>query len=116
MSLANRARGGFGEDMVSRWYERHGYRVIDRNWRDGRRGEIDIVASSPDGVIVFCEVKARASAAFGHPFEAITPTKVARIRRVAAAWLSAHPGAPSGVRLDAAAVLGVEIEVREGIG
>jgi putative endonuclease len=105
-----------GETLVARWYERRGYRIVDRNWRDGRRGELDIVAEGPGGLIVFCEVKARATVAYGHPFEAITPDKVARIRRLAAAWMAAHPERRGAVRIDAAAVLGASVEVREGIG
>lgn len=119
-SAANRARGAYGEALVARWYEAQGYRVIDRNWRDGPRGELDLVVERTDGLVVFCEVKARASAAYGHPFDAITPAKLARVRRLAAAWLAAHPcedpGVARGIRIDAAAVLGAKVEVLENVG
>ena len=37
--------------------------IVARNWRC-KRGELDVVACK-DGVLVVCEVKARASNAFG---------------------------------------------------
>jgi putative endonuclease len=115
VSAANRARGAFGERIVARWYEAQGFTVIDRNWRDGGRGELDLVLSR-NGLVVFCEVKARASAAFGDPLEAIDARKVARVRRLAAAWLAAHAVRPDEIRIDAASVLGAKVAVVEGIG
>jgi putative endonuclease len=43
------------------------------------------------GTIVFCEVKSKAADGFGDPIEMVTAAKIRRIRRVAEAWLSAHP-------------------------
>ncbi|HYI62926.1 MAG TPA: YraN family protein [Acidimicrobiales bacterium] len=106
-----RALGAQGEDLAARWYEERGWTVLARNWRCGRLGELDLVAGRR-GVVVVCEVKARATAAFGIPAEAVTPAKQARIRRLAAAWL-AQSGARGTVRFDVACVLAGEIEVIE---
>jgi putative endonuclease len=109
----NRAHGAYGESLVARWYEAHGFTVLDRNWRAGRTGELDLVVGSPS-LVVFCEVKARASSAFGDALEAVTPAKQARIRRVASLWLAEHPaGARRDVRFDVAAVRSGRIEVIE---
>jgi putative endonuclease len=40
---------------------------------------------------VFVEVKSKAGDGFGDPLEMVTPVKVERVRRAAAAWLAAHP-------------------------
>src|SRR5699024_12180509 len=56
------------------------------NWRCPS-GEVDIVAAR-DGALVFFEVKTRTSTRFGHPLEAISAAKLARMRRVAGAWLA----------------------------
>ena len=81
-AAARVARGKWAEDLVSRWYEQHGYVIVARNWRC-KRGELDVVACK-NGVLVVCEVKARASNAFGTPAEAVTPAKQLKVRRATA--------------------------------
>jgi putative endonuclease len=78
--------GERGEQAVVDWYEAKGFSVIARNWRS-RAGEIDLVARAGDLVVV-CEVKTRSSSKFGSPFEAVTPEKARRLRRLAGEWLS----------------------------
>ena len=56
-------------------------------------------------VLRFIEVKTRSSTAFGHPFEAITTQKLARLKRLAHAWCEAHPHGSRGIRIDAIAVI-----------
>jgi putative endonuclease len=95
--------GKRGEELACAFLVAAGYLVLDRNWRCAQ-GEIDVVAF--DGVdTVFVEVKARSSVAFGHPLEAITVQKLARLRRLAAAWCEAHPGSHDRIRIDAIAVI-----------
>lgn len=96
--------GQDGEALVALWYERAGWRVLDRNWREGRTGEIDLVLDR-SGVVVFCEVKTRAGTGFGAPVEAVGSRKQAQLRRLGAAWLSEHTLRPRAVRFDVASVL-----------
>jgi putative endonuclease len=108
-----RALGAHGEALAARWYGERGYTVLARNWRS-RHGELDLVVGR-SGVVVFCEVKARTSAAFGGGAEAVTATKQARIRRLAAEWLAGTDHDRGDVRFDVAVVhRGVELEVVEG--
>ncbi|MDO8391216.1 MAG: YraN family protein [Actinomycetota bacterium] len=108
--LSSQARGRFGENEAARWYVRHGYRVLARNWRCSF-GELDLVLAG-DGCIVFCEVKARASAEFGGPEGAVHWAKQRRLRRLAAAWLaSERPAGLLEVRFDVAAVVGAKVHV-----
>ncbi|MET1051967.1 MAG: YraN family protein [Mycetocola sp.] len=95
--------GRRGEDLAARFLEEAGYRVVERNWRCAR-GEIDIIASTGP-TLVFVEVKTRSSLAFGHPFEAITATKLARLRMLAAVWCASRSPGAAQIRIDAVAVV-----------
>ncbi len=95
--------GRRGEVIAARYLEGVGLRIVERNWRCAQ-GEIDLVAGEGDE-LVFVEVKTRSSVAFGHPLEAITTQKLARLRRLAAAWCAAHPGNHDRIRIDAVAVI-----------
>ncbi len=111
MTRARQVLGAAGENLSAAWYEARGYRVVARNWRC-REGELDLVMRY-GATIVFCEVKTRTSLAFGSPFEAVTPVKQRRIRRLAAAWLHETGGHAANVRFDVAAVLDGNVEVIE---
>jgi putative endonuclease len=100
---AKDALGRRGEAIAAEHLVARGLTVLDRNWRCPQ-GEIDLVAR--DGSeLVFVEVKTRAGLAYGHPLEAITAAKLARLRRLAAAWCEAHPGGHDRIRIDAVAVI-----------
>lgn len=78
--------GEYGEELAVRCLERNGYRLVERNWRAGKSGEIDIIAY--DGpVLAFVEVKARASGSCGGPQRAVTPRKQAQLARLATRFL-----------------------------
>ncbi|HWC14189.1 MAG TPA: YraN family protein [Actinomycetota bacterium] len=98
--------GRDGEDAAAALYESAGFSV-SRNFRAGRI-EVDLVATKP-GLVVFCEVKTRASDRWGLPAEAVTPAKQARIRRAAAVWLAQHRPGPVEVRFDVVSAI-----VRDG--
>jgi putative endonuclease len=109
--------------LVSRWYEQHGYLIVARNWRC-KRGELDVVAYK-DRVLVVCEVKARASNAFGTPAEAVTPAKQLKVRRATADFrasmreshdlLASLVNTTRTVRFDVACVLDTQLEMLEDI-
>ncbi|MFE0249892.1 YraN family protein [Streptomyces sp. NPDC059010] len=102
---ARSALGRYGETLAARRLVEAGMTVLERNWRCGRTGEIDIVARDGD-VLVVCEVKTRRTGAFEHPMAAVTPDKAQRLRSLAESWLHTHGGAPpGGVRIDLVGVL-----------
>ena len=122
-AAARVARGKWAEDLVSRWYEQHGYVIVARNWRC-KRGELDVVAHR-DGVLVVCEVKARASNAFCTPAEAVTLAKQLKVRRATADFrasisesndaIASLVNTARSVRFDVACVLGTQLEMLEDI-
>jgi putative endonuclease len=97
------ATGGYGESSAARYLVEHGMVVLDRNWRCPG-GELDLVLRDGE-VLVFCEVKTRASVAYGSPLEAVTPAKLARLRRLAATWMADHGIHAPHVRIDLVGVL-----------
>ncbi len=103
MTLERIALGRAVEERAAGWYRGQGYEVVDRNWRCSD-GEVDlVVVRRRDRLVVFCEVKARRSGRFGSAAEAVGRDKQARLRRLAARWLTEHRGSASAIRFDVAA-------------
>jgi putative endonuclease len=95
--------GKRGEDVACQYLEREGLVVLSRNW-SCREGELDIIAT--DGVrLVVCEVKTRSGLERGSPAEAVTPAKLARMRRLALRWLAAYKVGWCEIRFDVISVL-----------
>jgi putative endonuclease len=104
---AKDAVGRYGEQVAARHLLERGYELLDRNWR-GTGGELDVVAL--DGrTLVAVEVKTRRGERYGHPAEAVTRAKLARLRRLTGQWLDEHaatgPRRFHEVRIDVVAVI-----------
>lgn len=99
---AKDAVGRYGERLAAARLAERGWTVLDTNWR-GTRGELDLVAMDGD-VLVAVEVKTRTGPGFGHPAEAVTHAKLARLRRLLGQWVAEHEVRPSGLRVDVIAV------------
>jgi putative endonuclease len=91
-----------GERAAWETYQRRGYRLVARNWRCPL-GELDLVVAR-DGVLVFCEVKARRSAELGGGHEAVTAAKQHKLRLLAEAFLQVMRPPVSRCRFDVASV------------
>jgi putative endonuclease len=100
----NQATGEKGEQLAVDHLQRNGYAILERNFRS-RGGEVDIVAKDRDGCIVFVEVKARRSLAYGVPQLAVTPRKQRQIAKGALSWLSRKRLHDQSARFDVIAVL-----------
>lgn len=98
--------GRAAEALAARWYEGHGYVVVDRNVRLGPL-EIDLIVADANH-LVFVEVRARRDLAFGHPAATVDGRKRGRVRAAAARWLATRRSSGFGVvRFDVVAVVGV---------
>jgi len=105
-SLAARpGKGRRAEDLAAAFLEAAGFRIVARNWRrhGPDAGELDIVADDR-GTCVFVEVRSRTGEEQGHPLEAITPHKRARVIRTARLYLAAETPSAAGYRFDVVAV------------
>jgi putative endonuclease len=108
--------GRFGEEKVARYLAERRYEILDRNWRC-QSGEIDLIAKSPAGTIVFIEVKTRMNNSFGHPLESIDSIKQGRLTRLARNWLRVNKFGAREYRIDCVAVtLAPELKIDYRIG
>ena len=94
--------GRAGEAAAAAHLRRSGYKIVARNYRV-REGEIDIVAEH-SGDLVFVEVKARRSGAFGKPEESLTEDKITRLVTAAQAYLADKGLEHADWRIDLVAV------------
>lgn len=62
-----KARGDAGEDEALAYLQARGLRFLQRNYRTPGRGggEIDLIMQTPDGTLVFVEVRQRSRAEHG---------------------------------------------------
>jgi putative endonuclease len=100
---ATDALGRYGETVAARHLEQAGLVILARNWRC-EIGEVDIVARDGN-VLVICEVKTRRSTRYGRPAEAVTRAKAARLRMLAARWVTQCQARPEAIRIDVVSVL-----------
>ena len=91
--------GKLGEDIAVKYLEKHGYKILERNYRKPW-GEIDIVASEniegnqfltrQKQELVFIEVKAQNQKFEWRPEENITRHKKHQLSRIIATYLKAN--------------------------
>ncbi len=95
--------GTLGETIAVNYHEEKGYRIVRQNFRAGK-GEIDLIAWSPEGCLVFAEVKTRSLDAFGGPEEAVDRKKQDMIARTAGSFM-AQIGHEGEIRFDIISIL-----------
>ena len=76
-----KARGDAGEDEALAYLQARGLRLLQRNYRTPGRGggEIDLIMQSPDGTVVFVEVRQRSRSDHGGAAASIGVQKQRRI-------------------------------------
>lgn len=77
------------ETRAAEYLCRNGYKILEKNYAC-RYGEIDLIGESPEKTVVFVEVKARRSNAFGRAGMAVTKAKQQKIRRTARQYIYEH--------------------------
>jgi putative endonuclease len=90
--------GKYGEDLAASYLLKHGYRIVQRNFR-AQHGEIDLICQRGN-TLVFVEVKTRQSHAYGLPEEAVGSRKLQEIIKTAQYYLLLHPHASASLCID----------------
>lgn len=94
--------GKIAEDTAVDYLQKHGYKILVRNFRF-QKAEIDIITEK-DNLIIVVEVKARSTDAFMLPQEAVTKTKIKSIVSAANHYLEEF-NKDNEVRFDIISVL-----------
>lgn len=82
--------GRDAEDAAARFLESRNLAILARNFRC-RGGELDIVAETPEGVVVIAEVRLRADSRYGGAAASVDWHKQRRIQRAACHLLARQP-------------------------
>lgn len=99
-----RSIGSMGESIAAEYLSLQGFRLVERNYRFGRLGEIDIIAQENE-YICFIEVKTRTSRAFGSPAEAVDWRKQRSLIKLAQVYMKQRGIKDRCVRFDVVEVL-----------
>jgi putative endonuclease len=102
MSFQRQRLGVVGEELAAAALAARGYAILERRYST-ERGEIDIIAEDGD-TLVFVEVRARATGAFGRAAESVTAAKQRQVARMATEYLSRHAITNRACRFDVVAV------------
>jgi putative endonuclease len=104
--------GRKGEAIAARHLRQIGYKILRKNFRAPRGGEVDLVCRHGKE-LVFVEVKTRSTEEFGRPFDAVDDKKRRLIIRGAMKWLRLLDMPDITFRFDVVEVLtGPPVEVR----
>jgi putative endonuclease len=103
VKLSSKELAHVGEEHAAKHIASLGYRIVKRNFRYGRVGEIDIVAYDGD-CLVFIEVKARQDHSHGTPEASIDGRKQAQLKRVAKMYYYVNALSDVVCRFDVVAV------------
>ncbi|MGA6826629.1 YraN family protein [Nitrospira sp. NS4] len=96
--------GQASEARAEQFLRQKGYRILERNLRTSL-GELDLVADDA-GVLVFVEVKARTTEAFGGALLAVDRRKQAKLIRLASQYLARRHLTERACRFDVVLVQG----------
>lgn len=106
--MNKRGFGSIGENMAADYLKSTGFKIIARNYRCGRLGEIDIIAVENE-FLCFIEVKTRTSNLYGSPIEAISYEKRRKIISVAWSYIKQNSMNGANMRFDVVEITGKKV-------
>ena len=84
----NRTKCIIGENAAAEYYVSLGYEIIERNWRFGHIGELDVIVFDKNSdLLIICEVKARSKSRYFRPSDSVDRKKKNKILKLANAFL-----------------------------
>ncbi len=95
-SLTTKRVGDVAEDTALAFLEKQGLRLLVRNFKTPGRGggEVDLIMRTPDGTLVFVEVRKRRSSSHGGAAGSVSALKQRRIVLAARHYLMRLPRLP----------------------
>lgn len=84
--LSSMEVGKLGERIAANYLVAHGRKILYRNYRGPKGGEIDLVTRDGN-TLAFVEVKTRTRKGYGRPLDAVNATKQQLIERGANSWI-----------------------------
>lgn len=103
--------GARGEAVAAEHLKAKGYTILHRNWRAGRR-EADLIATDPQGELVFVEVKTRSTTEWGLPEASVNKKRHRQYSEAGDIFLYDHPQFKT-VQFDVVSVLFRGSDVKE---
>jgi putative endonuclease len=96
--------GSFGEEEAVNYLKNIGYYIVDRNFRT-KFGEIDIIAKSPEGLLIFVEVKTLSNSKEILPEDHMTVKKLNSFKKSSEFYANQNINlSKNGFRLDLIAI------------
>jgi len=80
--MKSQKTGEYGELLALEYLEKLGQKLIVKNFRYKRLGEVDIITNL-NNILHFIEVKTRKNDHYGFPFESVNRKKLEKIIKVA---------------------------------
>lgn len=100
----NFSLGTRGEEIAAKYLEDRNYKIIEKNFRYKKLGEIDIITEEGDA-IVFVEVKTRKSEQFGSAASAVNFYKQKKLKRLADCYLTLRKIKDKNCRFDVITIM-----------
>jgi len=98
MENDDRRLGAWGEEIAVKYLLGHGYKILDRNWRDGHK-ELDVVTRLGD-LTIFVEVKLRRELSLGGEIGALRHDQIKTLRQAILSYSFKHRIDLEKTRLD----------------
>ena len=103
MTYERKSTGSYGEDLAAEYLKKHGYKIIERNFKS-KLGEIDILAAAPAPfwrrreTVVLVEVKTKSGQSYGAGWEMVNYYKRQKLLLLAKFLQKDYP--KSVIRID----------------